>query len=54
MAMRVTTEAVKMRFPNVSNISTDELFQLINDDNSKVVLLVSGLRIIPSLDLPSG
>ena len=41
MAVRVTSEAVKMRFPSVSNMSTDELFQLINADNSKLVLLVS-------------
>lgn len=41
MAMRVTTEAVKLRFPGVSNMSTDELFQLINANNSKLILLVS-------------
>lgn len=43
MAMKLTTEAVKMRFPSVSNISTDELLQLLNAGNSKVVLLVSGM-----------
>lgn len=45
MAMKLTTEAVKMRFPGVSNISTDELFQMIKADNSRLLLLVSGCGV---------
>ena len=43
MAMKLTTEAVKMRFPGVSNMSTDELLQLIRQESSKLLLLVGGL-----------
>ncbi|CAH3111243.1 unnamed protein product [Porites lobata] len=39
MAMKLTTEAVKMRFPGVSNMSTDELLQLIRQESSKLLLL---------------
>ena len=45
MAMKLTTEAVKMRFSGVSNISTDELFQMIKADNSRLLLLVSGCGV---------
>ena len=43
MAMKLATEAVKMRFPNVPNVSTEELCQLIKEGSSKrkLVLLVS-------------
>lgn len=43
MAMKLTTEAVKMRFPGVSNMSTDELLQLIRQESSKLLLLVGVL-----------
>ena len=43
MAMKLATEAVKMRFPNVPNVSTEELCQLMKEDSSKqkLILLVS-------------
>ncbi|XP_029195200.2 uncharacterized protein LOC114960880 [Acropora millepora] len=39
MAMKVTTEAVKLLFPDVSNISTDKLLRLMNTEDSEVILL---------------
>ena len=44
MAMKVTTEAVKLLFPDVSNISTDKLLRLMNTEDSEVILLVSNFR----------
>ena len=43
MAMKLTTETIKLRFPNVPNISTEELCELMTAESSKrkLVLLVS-------------
>lgn len=39
MAMKATTEAVKLLFPDVSNISTSKLVKLMNANDSQVILL---------------
>lgn len=51
MAMKLTTESIKLRFPNVSNISTEELYELMKAESSKrkLVLLVSCMDTIPVL-----
>lgn len=43
MAMKLTTESIKLRFPNVPNISTEQLYELMKAESSKrkLVLLVS-------------
>ena len=51
MAMKLTTESIKLRFPNVPNISTEELYELMKAESSKrkLVLLVSCMDTIPVL-----
>lgn len=43
MAMKLTIETIKLRFPNVPNMSTEELCELMKAESSKrkLVLLVS-------------
>ena len=51
MAMKLTTESIKLRFPNVPNISTEELYELMKAESSKrkLVLLVSCMDSAPVL-----
>ncbi|KAJ7387439.1 hypothetical protein OS493_004436 [Desmophyllum pertusum] len=44
MAMKLATEAVKVRFPSVPNISTEELCHLMKTDISKRKLLLLDVR----------
>ena len=47
MVMKLTTETIKLRFPNVPNISTEELCELMTAESSKrkLVLLVSSAPV---------